>query len=441
MATKKKAPAEPVRVNVANVELNPANPRLSPRDDGSAWNQPAMFEHFAADKGVRELAKDIVDMGTLNPSKRFIVQATAGKRYVALEGNRRVAALRLLREPKLAGSPSGEKFFRDLKATAETVPEYIDCVVMTFEEATHWLELEHARGQGGKATVSWETAEHSRFTELVTGKARHGRALALLDTMQKRGHIDLASAKKVPITTLDRIVTDKDVRAALGWTEAVPPMSLVDGPLRRVVLDLVGKMPVSAVMGKKERAKYIGKVIAKPDKPNFGNETGKSTGAKTASKATSRSTRLDWQRKYLIPSSFVCKSRNARTKEVVKELKTIPVEGAENVLAMAMRLLLEISLVEYAGKHGLTLKPSRSGGIELKPAFSDVAQHVVSRNIVGNDELRDVRRAMGDPYHYLAVETFHTYVHAKFTFPNKKDLNRNWTAFEPFFEALIGTRS
>src|SRR5690606_20856178 len=86
-------------------QLNPENPRLSPRDDGTAWDQASLLAYFASRADVRDLAKDIAQQGT-NPSKRLIVEPVQGKRdvYKVLEGNRRVAALRLLRQPDLAGS-------------------------------------------------------------------------------------------------------------------------------------------------------------------------------------------------------------------------------------------------------------------------------------------------------------------------------------------------
>ncbi len=439
---KKNAPKRNlIDIPVANIELNPENPRLAPRDDGSAWSQATMLAHFAADKGVRDLARDIGQAG-LNPTKRFIAQPSdKASRYVVLEGNRRLAALRLLHDPALAGSSASQTFFKNLKHASDAIlPTSIDAIVLTFDEAKHWLEIEHTKGQGGRSTVSWEVHEHTRFTRLVKGEARHGRSLALLDVLQERGLIDTPTFKRVPLTTLDRILTDKDVRATLGWTAQMPPTSVASGPLLRIVNDLASGMPVSQVMGKTDRAKYVAKVLANPTKPNFVAPK-KAAAATSASTTAARSTPVDWKRKFVIPNGFASKSKVARTRELVKELKELPVDQFENAAAMLMRCLLELSLIEYAAKHRLTLKPNRFGGIDLKAAVSEICQHLVKRDVASNAAFRDIRTAMKDPDHFMSVETFHNYAHSTFAMPNKKDLNRSWTAYEPFFSALIGATS
>lgn len=68
---------------------------------------------------VTELAADIVAQGGLDPSSLLIVvpDPVDNTRYIALEGNRRITALKALMTPDLAKGAPGHKKFQSLHAS------------------------------------------------------------------------------------------------------------------------------------------------------------------------------------------------------------------------------------------------------------------------------------------------------------------------------------
>ncbi len=124
-------------IPITNLQLNPDNPRLEPRDDGSVWSQKALIRHYSLDDTVRELATDISERG-INPTKIAIVAVDPEDRtqHLVTEGNRRLAALRLLNDPKLADDTTAAKFFAQL-AKSGIVPKALPCIELAKDDANH----------------------------------------------------------------------------------------------------------------------------------------------------------------------------------------------------------------------------------------------------------------------------------------------------------------
>ncbi len=92
-----------------------------------------------------KLAQDILENGS-NPCDLVMVFPTDGEKFVVAEGNRRVAALKLLANPSLAAS-ANPKFAKKLEALRDTVgkiPEACYCVVVQSEEKRNlWIRRLH----------------------------------------------------------------------------------------------------------------------------------------------------------------------------------------------------------------------------------------------------------------------------------------------------------
>jgi hypothetical protein len=84
----------------ADLLINPANPRLPTPNLGQREALRELAKHLG--RQLLALSADIVNHG-LNPSDLPIVMPTGDdtKRYLVLEGNRRLAALRILENPEI----------------------------------------------------------------------------------------------------------------------------------------------------------------------------------------------------------------------------------------------------------------------------------------------------------------------------------------------------
>lgn len=105
----------------------------------------------------------------LDPGDSFYVIADEDDEegYVVVDGNRRLAALKVLNNPVLLdGTKLGDTVKKRLREAAGAFApiEPISCVVFdTREDANDWIERRHGKGLEGEGRISWGTLESDRF--------------------------------------------------------------------------------------------------------------------------------------------------------------------------------------------------------------------------------------------------------------------------------------
>lgn len=263
-------------ISVADLLLDVENPRHPP-----ANNQREAIGLLLDDFGDKtlRLAEDIVESG-LSPIDEMLVLQNRNGTYTVLEGNRRIAAIKLLSNPSLASGRTLEKDFKRLASKGEP-PTVIRCAVATSrEEAQHWLELRHTGENDGAGVVRWSAESTQRFRRQRGSHA--DRAISFLDAISKAYPKDAAiqgAAKDVAkekLTTLGRLVSDPDVRSALGVSFSDSEMlahhtaAEMRPAVKRILDDLSGALTVTELKTKAQRKKYIGKIKdTLPDAENY----------------------------------------------------------------------------------------------------------------------------------------------------------------------------
>ncbi|MES0183655.1 hypothetical protein NKK48_02940 [Mesorhizobium sp. C386A] len=255
---------KPIGLKISELRLDHENPRIS-TEDGQINIRQALLD----DQGTKiaELAADIAKFG-LNPMDRMMVLKPDSKKneYVALEGNRRTAALQILANPSLLEDMKIPDSLRtkltDLADDFDTkTVEPISGVVMPDRDtARRWIELRHTGQNSGRGIVDWNGVQTARF--------RGDRTLDLLEFVRQKGNLtpaeQAAIASNFPITTLDRIISNPAVRQKIG-------IQIVDGEyyfayptseqikiIKKIVLDLASKtIKVDAVKTKEQQITYV----------------------------------------------------------------------------------------------------------------------------------------------------------------------------------------
>lgn len=115
-------------------------------------------------KSCIELLKHIVKYGQLSPLENILL-LSYGNRYIVLEGNRRLFALRLLNRHK----PTLQLLSRRQQTQAENIVKghnpitEVRAVIFKHRvDAAPWITLKHASGQGGAAMKPWRAFEKDR---------------------------------------------------------------------------------------------------------------------------------------------------------------------------------------------------------------------------------------------------------------------------------------
>jgi len=150
---------------LSDILVNPKNPRFDP-----VSNQTQSIQLMIAEKEpeIKKLGQDIIEKG-INPSKNLIMIQKNDK-FLTLEGNRRIVALKLLNNPKLSNNEEIRKFFSRLKDEhIVDIPSKVFCVVVENEDdARHWILLEHTGKNQGLGVDPWNREQQHRFGENTT---------------------------------------------------------------------------------------------------------------------------------------------------------------------------------------------------------------------------------------------------------------------------------
>ena len=196
-----RATAEMVPVDEIFLNLkNPRHKRLQKEHEA--------IEFLCKREKVLPLARDIARHG-LNPLSRFAL-VREGDGYAAIDGNRRVCALKLLHDPDRAP----REFKRRFRAAAEKwepIEEVPAVVFNSRPDVDLWLERMHAGSAGGIGQVEWDAEQKARHT----GADKNVVAQKILDAAEKANLIT-PSEREGRLSTVERYVANPAVKKALG---------------------------------------------------------------------------------------------------------------------------------------------------------------------------------------------------------------------------------
>lgn len=139
-------------ISLDDLLLDEENPRLPTT---VARQQQKMIEYIARTTSISEIMEAIAENGYF-PGEPLIVIPGPRSKFVAVEGNRRLTALKLLQEPTLL--PKSRRI-REIAESADHRPTVIPCVVFdTREEVVNYLGYRHITG-----VKQWEPLAKARY--------------------------------------------------------------------------------------------------------------------------------------------------------------------------------------------------------------------------------------------------------------------------------------
>ncbi|WP_162948328.1 hypothetical protein [Streptomyces europaeiscabiei] len=359
-------------MHVASLTLDETNPRYATKTGGLEESIAALLAKD--DHKLLRLARDICQHG-VNPSDLTIVLVDGGQNVV-LEGNRRVAALKLLHNPALAPTEKLSKQFAAIGKSGE-FPRRLTCVMAESRiQAEHWIRLKHTGENGGVGVLRWSSGEISRFSgrSTPTEKARlfieavndwFPDDLSLLS--------DAQSVRDARITNLGRMIADPAVRNRLGisFDGDVVLRSYPADKLRPILVrlfhDLAGPVSVDQIKNKRQREDYLERVEGElpklADRLEEPQKYSKFAGAESAGgngeapEAPSdtppkpgRRKRADFEKRLF--QGVTLRHVSLRTSDVVEEAKRIKIDEMPNVAAVMVRAVVDIVVTEVANKLG-----------------------------------------------------------------------------------------
>lgn len=466
-------------LKISSLLLDQNNPRIP-----AVNSQREALQRILDDQEdkLANLAESIVGDG-LSPADNWLVMrssTTAQDKFVVLEGNRRLAALKILQNPSVLTGLSlpnalQRRFERAAAQFNANDVEPIRCFELTRDEANPWIQRRHIGADEGRGIVDWDGQATARF--------RGGDpALQALDFVERYGELtddQITLLKGRFITTLRRLLETPDVRHELGLDlkkntlfSGVPLEEAIKG-LRRVVLDLAEKRyTVTQLKSKAQMVAYIAG-FDKSDRPDLNKTIApipidelaptpspatRGVGGPTSPGAPAppgggtaggnpSPTRPGTPKSYPTPprTSVVAKPyrlrvSNAKAAEIYEELKSLLLTKHKHAISVLLRVFLEISVDHHLNAIGSsTTFKDPTNGHKVEKKLKAKVRESVDYFISQGDQKKDfdtIIRALSVSTSPLSPDLLHAYVHNRFATPLQGDLSAAWDNALPLFSRI-----
>lgn len=437
--------AQTTTIPVANLQLDTENPRLSTPNSG----QRETLRELASLQGtkLRVLAEDIVKHG-LDPSELTIVAKLkrTDNRYVVLDGNRRLSAIKVLENPESVDGAIGASLLKTMRRLSERYQQdpiaNIDCVVVKDrEDARHWLELRHTGEQQGAGRVLWGSQESARFRAQDADPEPHIQAL---DFLESRGDLSQKQRRKIPSTTYRRLLGTPYVRQRLGVElekgilKALADEDAVAKALMHVANDISqGNIKVRDVYTVSQRERYADElpqsVVAQLTRDSGAGVALGEGATAPAAKPRRKPSQAPKKRDNLIPSDCLLSVSDPRTQDIERELRHLSLESNPNAVSVLLRVFLELSVDWLISNVSLTV--DRRARLRIK--LSATADYLVKQKSLTKQEAEPVKRAaQKGTFLGPSVTQMNEWIHNPHMFPGPSDLRSEWDGLQPWFMAV-----
>ncbi len=427
-------------INVADLKLDGLNPRHDP-----VKAQRDVVEALLAKEGSKivKLAEDIATNG-LSPIEAFLVLHEPGGSYTVLEGNRRLATVKLMANPTLTKVPKFQARFRALKKRMPAPITDVSCaIVANRDDAKHWQLLRHHGQSEGRGVVPWDTEASARFFGRRGTQAE--KALSVLDAVKpiyvKNAPLlkDLDDVRRNKLTTFGRLVGDPFVRQRLGL-ELKPTVGGhyssedLEPAFARILSDLsTGKVTVSALKSQVQRRTYIlGLGADLPDETKYEADARPlvppGMPRPPAPKPKTKPTPSPAPPKPLFDGVRLT-NLGSKIAAVLTELQQMDVDRFPNACAVLTRVVIDLAVTEVHEKKGWSIG-------SLKDLVKKCVYEIDRTQT--DAKYQAVRTGLNDGTSMFAVKTIHAYLHNQHFSATPSEVRSIAANYSPFLSALDG---
>lgn len=479
MATASKAAV----IKTGSLLLDPKNTRI-PADRRSE-DQRRLLHELLQHEDVRGLAASIAKLG-LFPNERLVVMPL-DHRHVVLEGNRRLAAIKLLLNPELAPTTALVRYFRGLSAKAgigelskldvaivanRVAAAPIIAALHTREARKRWSSLQQARFYRELVDEGQTPAEVADDLGVTLGHVQSYLRTEMLYNLALTLKYDTGVRAKLedsrfPLTTLERFVESKIGRQFLGielddkhgFRGLVHPARF-KATLARVAADVAMTSGLTRqINDDKGWETYVNKtrplIPETPMRGSFLPADLLTEGSRTpepAGRPESPSKRKSppKQSASIIPRGFACSSVHDRVRAIFAELKGMSATEQRNSTGVMLRVLIDIALWSFlkdtnhsepARIHFDKDGKKRSHNTDWTPSLRDLISYAVDERLFPGmtaDGYKSVRSlASKDAGYVITIDSFNAFTHNPFVTPTESDLRALWQRASPMLEVIL----
>lgn len=383
------------------------------------------------------LADDIKEHGLSPIDRLLVIRKGSSQNFIVVEGNRRLAAVKLLANPDLAKGTVIEAQMKRIAKDAN-VPTAAECALVdSRDDAEHWMILRHRGQMDGAGVVPWNSYAANRFSHKPGTQAY--KAVEFLEAVSD-GYPDNEVIQDLSravadkrLTTLGRLVQDPDFRSRIGMvpedhviTFEYPPEEL-QAFLEHVLGDLASDVGVSQLKNKDQRSKYL-KGTPKPD-PKKKLPDPKPLGEAPSSKPSPKPKPKPKPKKPAKPFRDLDLSNlESKTQALLKEFRGLDENKLPNATGILVRVIVEFVLDEFIQKKNL--KHDK----ELRKRLGTCLHHLDPNR--KDDRFKWLRQGLSDGTSLFAVSTLNAYVHNPHFQADGNTVRAIAANVEPFLQQL-----
>lgn len=463
--------------SVASLYLDPKNPRLG-RESTHRAPRDLLQYLFDHDKAI-EVAESIAKNGYF-PSEPLLA-VREDNRLTVVEGNRRLAALKALREPGLLEGVLQRRVERLSRTVPE--PETIARVPVTVAPSRRATDRLLAARHVGTPVLPWQAENRASFIleKLEEGYSTEQLNLELgfspaqiLEARQTRAIADLARSLDLPpeiraklenprvklFTTLGRVFDSKVGRDYLlvepdsehGLRGRTTAPEFIRGFTRLVTDVALGRQSSRSLNTKEQISEYFeswnDEERPKKRRGTFvpadiiGNRSPPaSTGTSPLPAKKSRQRPMSAT---VLPKDLKVNYGHDRLKDIRAELVRLKREEYPNAGAVLLRVFLELSIVDYLKRTGrysaLVDQLDRRGKLPQNgPTMRHLCAAVTTaaKSKLEPNEFNKVARALKyDDSSVFNISELHAFVHQT-EYPSARELLNFWERTEPLFRLML----
>lgn len=466
--------------SIEQLKLWSENPRLNPDEPHSSVADFA--EDLIADENDKKHFFDLLKSIAVEyiPADPIVVWQEADRKFYVAEGNRRILALKLLKDPDKAPKSIRAYVRRISEGRTEKYDKVKVCVAPSFEDVEWYI---NQRNSTSSLQQPWSRIQQQRWIERLykqygndiqtllyktgmpigelEGYIRNLRLIDLIKTeevkqaLTEKEYKD-ATSHKFPITILERFFTSAQVKEQWGVETDGLEFKLRNkkGFLQayaQLIKNIVSDNP----------AKKIDTRTITTDLDNILNflphvdleyedlykvgpediEPRNKTKAEQDNQEKNKDKRFvikgDENRLNLILPIYELNTTDGRLKGIFEELKKLPINKYKNTAAASIRIFLDIAIRDYIIGEGLEAALCKKCKASLREIpLQKRLSFLKDNNLKG--EAKSIVEKLLNSSNDFSLDVLNGYVHSSTTvYLSKQFLNRFWDLLFPLFEVLL----
>lgn len=438
---------EDVVVPFSKLHFDPVNPRGEPESD-----EEKIRELFGSQSETLILATHLAENGQ-NPLDRLAIieHPKLPGHFITREGNRRLCAMQLLRDPKRAPTDATRKSFQKLASEGRPISDEIQAVLFHEKhKARVWMSVKHEGPQGGLGTITWGATQKARFnregeTGITRPKNPNRQAEALLTYAVAEGLITPEERNLIALTTITRYLPNTRTALALLNTEDCKTNARRDefnAVLQRFLKDAKDpetsgvKASVNSRSTSAQRTEYAetlrreGLSPTNRDQDPYDPSQRASTKEIGGNGVKPKSSTHPSKRKQLILNSFVVAIKDSVLQRLVSEGKELHPEEARFSCNYLNRVILERIVHLYATKYGI------GRDREFSEVMQGVITHARASEVPPSKGIANTLTKTADKRSAYSYEIMSNPIHGG-SVPTGADNRANWETLQPALEYLL----